>query len=253
MKTLAAKTAQLAGEHLISRLRENGSTHIQEKTFGETVTNFDKEINEYIIEELKAHVPEHNIVTEESDAINNGNRHTWYVDPIDGTNNFVRGVPMYGISIGYETEHVIQAGAVYDPMNRELFSASIKEGAFENGTLCHVSSTTHLEEAMIAEGAGYNPKHRMNHVSIMNRIARTARHRRNLGTSALVLAYIARGGIDGCVFSGVKSWDCVGGAALVLAAGGRVTNFEGKPWTPDDSMLIASNGKIHDQLLQLTR
>lgn len=253
MRELATNTARLAGERLAEQLNAGGAkTQINEKKFGETVTNFDRDINEFIIKELKIHVPEHSFVTEETEAIENGDgAKRWFIDPIDGTNNFIRNIPIYGVSVGYEEDHVLRAGAVYDPLNKTLFDASLEDGAFVNGTPLTVSPVSKSGNAMVVEGYGYDPRYREEHANILNELNRTVKFRRNLGTAALALAYVAQGGIDACVFTGIQSWDCAAGAVIVRAAGGRVTNFEGKDWTTRDDMIIASNGHIHDELLAI--
>lgn len=157
-RTLAANTARLAGDELTARLTQNGQKLIHQKEYGETVTNFDREINTLVINELRAHAPEHDIVTEEAKEIDSAStRDRWFVDPIDGTNNFIRHIPMYAVSIGYEQDGVMEAGAVYDPLNRELFDASLTEGAFINGKSMRVSSIPESQEAMILRDMGMRP------------------------------------------------------------------------------------------------
>lgn len=251
---VAAKVARLAGEELMDRLTKNGDTTIQQKDFGETVTNFDREINQFIIEELQAHFPDHDMVTEEADEIDSDSESDrWFVDPIDGTNNFVRHIPLYAVSIGYERNGELAAGAIYDPRNKELFSGSLEEGAFLGKHQLSVSDVQEIGESMIMEGYGYDPKYKEMHEEILEGLSEHAKYRRNLGTAALMLAYIARGKADGLILSGIKAWDCVAGAVLVRAAGGKVTNYNGEEWTPADDLIIASNGHIHDALLDIAQ
>ncbi len=170
-RTLAANTARLAGEELTARLTQNGDKLIHQKEYGETVTNFDRAINTLIINELRAHAPEHDIVTEEAKEIDStSTRDRWFVDPIDGTNNFIRHIPMYAVSIGYEQDGVMTAGAVYDPLNHELFDASLAEGASINGKAMHVSATNNPQQAMVFEGYGYAPEYKTRHVNIVSEL-----------------------------------------------------------------------------------
>ncbi|MCH8049476.1 inositol monophosphatase [Patescibacteria group bacterium] len=251
-REIAAKVARLAGEELMARLQEGGEKQIQQKDFGEQVTNFDREINQFIIEELQAHFPEHDIVTEEADVIDAKSEHDrWFVDPIDGTNNFVRHIPLYGVSIGYERKGVMSAGAIYDPLNKILFSGSLEDGAFVGKEPTKVSDIDQLSNSMVFEGYGYAPEYKARHVNIVAELNKRTKFRRNLGTAALMLAYVARGDVDGLILTGIKAWDCAAGAVLIRAAGGKVTNYQDEDWSAADEMIIASNGKIHEELLEI--
>ena len=249
----AGNTARLAGEHLIHELTKNGGRKaIHEKDFGETVTNFDREVNSFIIKELQKAFPEHDIITEEAAEIDGANPTSrWFVDPIDGTNNFIRNIPLYCVSIGYEESGIMSAGAIYDPINRVLFHGSLEGGAQMENVDLKVSSTQKLSDAFICSGYGYDPRHRTMHAPIWESVTRQAKGSRSLGTAALMLAYVARGDMDGLILTGDKAWDNAAGALLVRAAGGRVTDYDGKDWQPGDENIVASNGLIHDALLQL--
>lgn len=253
-RDVAAKVARLAGEELMDRLTKNGDTSIHEKDFGETVTNFDREINSFIIEELQDHFPKHDMVTEEADEIDSDSEsERWFVDPIDGTNNFVRHIPMYCVSIGFEREGEMLAGAIYDPLNKSLFEGSLEDGAFLGKHKLQVSDITDIRNAMVFEGYGYDPEYKKRHEEVLEGLSEQAKYRRNLGTAALMLAYVAQGMADGLILTGIKAWDCAAGATLVRAAGGKVTNYEGDEWTPADDLIIASNGHIHDALLKVAK
>ena len=251
----AGNVARLAGEHLIHELTKNGGRKaIHEKDFGETVTNFDRDVNAFIIKELQKAFPDHDIITEEADEIDgksSGNR--WFVDPIDGTNNFVRNIPLYCVSIGYEEGGVMSAGAIYDPINRVLFHGSLEDGSFMEDKALKVSSTQKLNDAFVSSGYGYDPRHKETHAPIWEAITRQAKGSRSLGTAALMLAYIARGDMDGLILTGDKAWDNAAGAVLIRAAGGRVTNYKGEDWIPGMENIVASNGLIHDELLALIK
>ncbi|MFH1711880.1 MAG: inositol monophosphatase [Patescibacteria group bacterium] len=249
----AGNIARLAGEELQAKLKVNGQKHIQEKDFGEAVTNFDREINQFIIEEIQVHFPDHDIVTEEAELVDAGSKSDrWFIDPIDGTNNFIRSIPMYCVSVGYEHDGVLSAGAIYDPLNDMLFAGSLDEAKIDGQTM-KVSMTPTVSESMIFEGFGYDPQHKEKHINIAAEINRKTKYKRNLGSAALMLAYIAWGKGDGLVITGIKAWDCVAGIVLIRAAGGKVTNYEGDDWKPGDEMIIASNGKIHDELLRIVK
>lgn len=251
-KEMAEHIARLAGAELMKRAAGLTAGDISFKKYGETVTRIDREINTFIVNELEAHFPGHNIVTEEADVIKgDGGTKRWYVDPIDGTNNFVRNIPLYCVSIGYEQDDQMTVGTIFDPVHQVLYSAEIGKGAFANDKALLVTKQTSLEGAMVLEGHGYPPKHQKQHSDIVARINTRASNRREMGTAALMLAYVAQGLADGLIITGTKPWDCAAGTVLIREAGGRVTNFKGKDWTPRDDMIVASNGLIHDDLLSL--
>ena len=250
---LAAMVARSAGEELLARLEREGDPRVSEKHFGEQVTNFDREINQFIIDEILAHHAGDDMVTEEADVIDGESEgRRWFIDPIDGTNNFVRNIPLYCVSVGFEKGGVMEAGAIYDPLHRSLFHTDGDKALFQDAPMS-VSKVKTLGDAMIFHGLGYDPSYKERHSAIESQIVALTKHQRNMGTAALMLAYIARGDADGFVVTGTKSWDCAAGAALVRMAGGRVTNYKGEDWTPKDEMIIASNGKIHEALLELTK
>ncbi|MBT4856617.1 inositol monophosphatase [Candidatus Uhrbacteria bacterium] len=251
-KKMAEHIARLAGAELTKKSTSLTQGDVSFKKHGETVTRIDREINTFIINELEAHFPDHDIITEEADAIDgNGEHKRWFVDPIDGTNNFVRQIPLYCVSIGYEQDRVLTVGAIFDPVHQVLYSGERGKGAFANDKALHVTKQTALDNAMIFEGHGYPPEHQAQHSKVVSRINSSSSNRREIGTAALMLAYLAQGRADGMILTGTKPWDCAAGAVLVREAGGRVTNFKGDDWTPSDNMIVASNGLIHDQLLEL--
>lgn len=251
-KEMAEHIARLAGAELMKKAAGLTAGDVSFKKHGETVTRIDREINTFIINELEAHFPEHDIVTEEADVIDgNGEHKRWFVDPIDGTNNFVRHIPLYCVSIGYEQDGELTVGTIFDPIHQTLFSAEVGKGAFVDDRALRVSKQDDLHTSMVFDGHGYAPEHQKQHGPIVKRINDTIPTRRDIGTAALMLAYVAQGLADGLIITGTKPWDCAAGAVLVREAGGRVTNFKGEDWTPKDDMIIASNGLIHDGLLGL--
>lgn len=251
-KELSEHIARLAGAELLKKTSSLTADDISFKKHGETVTRIDREINTFIIHELEVHFPTHDIVTEEAEVVDGiGELDRWFVDPIDGTNNFVRHIPFYCVSIGYQHNQKLQVGTIFDPLHQVLFSAETGAGAFANNQRLAVSNVTDLHNAMIFEGHGYPPEHQMQHTPIIKRINEQVPIRRDMGSAALMLAYVAQGLADGLIITGTKPWDCAAGAVLVREAGGRVTNFEGDDWRPGDEFIVASNGPLHEQLLAL--
>jgi len=251
-RELSEHIARLAGAELMKKTAGLTNGDISFKKHGETVTRIDREINTFILNELGIHFPTHEIVTEEADVVDGeGDRDKWFVDPIDGTNNFVRHIPFYCVSIGYQHDRELRVGTIFDPVHQVLFSAETGGGSFANDIAMHVSKKAHLRDAMIFEGHGYPPEHQHQHTPIISRINDQAPIRRDMGSAALMLAYVAQGLADGLIITGTESWDCAAGTVLVREAGGKVTNFDGDDWKPGDKFIIASNGHLHDQLLAL--
>ncbi len=236
---------------LTPTLRRGDVSH---KKLGETVTRLDKEINKYIIDQLQNQFPDDDIVNEESEMVDgNGTKRKWYVDPIDGTNNFVHHLPFYAISIGLRDEGGWALGAVYDPLRKDLYWAERGKGAHLGDKQISVSKIKTLEEAMVFEGHGYGEEMRNQHAPVINSINLEIPMRRDLGSAALMVCYVAEGKGDGFIVTGVKSWDCAAAALILEEAGGKVTNYAGNAWAPEDHTIIASNSLLHDKLLKLTR
>lgn len=219
------------------------------------VTQYDLAAEKLILERLAAAFPGHRVVGEEGGASNGDSACTWYVDPLDGTNNFAHGMPHFCVSLALYEETTPLVGVIYDPLRDECFGAARGEGAFltQNGARrpLHVSQTTALEASLIATGFPYDK-----HTSSDDNLAQTAvfikrvQGLRRAGSAALDLAYVAAGRYDGYWEFKLNSWDIAAGCLLVTEAGGCVTTIEGRPFTLTPKVaLVASNGRVHDEML----
>lgn len=177
--------------------------------------------------------------------------HVWYIDPLDGTTNFVHGVPILGPSIAYAYKGVLTAAVVYNPLTEELFRAYRGGGAFLNDKPLSVDGASQLSEALLATGFQYDAstRERMN-LKHFSRMMGRARNVRALGSAALHLAYVAAGRLSGFWELRLGPWDTAAGALLVTEAGGRVTHIDGSGFDPLNPDVAASNGIIHGDLLQ---
>ncbi len=178
----------------------------------------------------------------------------WVFDPIDGTTNFAHGLPIFCSSVALEIDGIGEVGAVYDPTRRELFTAERGGGAFLNGRPLHVSHARDMVDAMLVTGFPYDVHERVDEiVGLFGAFVGRARAVRRLGSAAIDLCYVAAGRLDGFWESDLKAWDIAGGALIVSEAGGTVTGLTGEPFSSRGGSVLASNGHLHDAMLDVIR
>jgi myo-inositol-1(or 4)-monophosphatase len=224
------------------------------------VTAADTEAEAFIVGELLKKFPDHHIVGEEGGgqgAPAGKASYQWFVDPIDGTVNFASKLPHFCTSIALTTaDRQPLLGVIYDPTRRELFTAIRGGGAHLNGLLLRVTQTAELIDAVVTSGFPYDK-----HTNPDNNLKEWAaflvkiRGERRLGSAALDLAYIAAGRLDGYWEKDLKPWDVMAGVLLVREAGGTVTDYQGgsSPQHQDRGRYVASNGRIHDEMLRVLK
>lgn len=216
------------------------------------VTEWDKKVEQIIIQFIKSHFPEHAFIAEESGESGEKEGIQWLIDPIDGTVNFAHGIPLFSISIATMFHSEILASVVYQPMTKELFVAEKGNGAYLNGRLLKVSQTTILDSAIVATGLPYNvhenPLCCLNH---FNTFAKMGIPLKLLGSAALELAYVAAGRFDAFWNVSLHSWDYSAGKLLIEEAGGQFTDFRGNSDISfTENAIVASNGVLHAQVLK---
>jgi myo-inositol-1(or 4)-monophosphatase len=216
------------------------------------VTEADEKTEQKIVEVIKRKYPDHAFLGEEGGETATGSEYSWVIDPIDGTRNFVNGIPMFAISIALVkgNEHV--ASVIYNPLTDALFSAEKGGGSFCNGRQFYVSEQS-AKTALITIGTSIQEKDKVLVAKFFSHSRAYVGSVRYLGSAALELAYLARGGTEGFVNIGTKKWDYAAGTLLVLEAGGTITDFEGNPWDLRQNYFLASNGIIHPQLVELAK
>ena len=179
-------------------------------------------------------------------------RYRWIIDPLDGTTNFAHGFPVYAVSIGVECDGELLVGVVYDPTRDELFTAETGRGALLNGGSIAVSNTAQLEAALTVTGFAYDirdtPNNNLDHFA---RFALKAQGVRRTGSAALDLCYVAAGRFDGFWEVKLSPWDMAAGAVIVREAGGRITDLRGNAHSIYQPELVASNGLIHLEMLEV--
>ncbi len=244
---LGKQAALVAGEILMDNF---GSAHqVSKKADGSLVTNVDIEVERRIVSLIRDKFPEHGILTEETPEINAGSEYRWIIDPLDGTHNFVHGIDIFGVSICITHLDKPVVGIVYLPVTKQLYYCEKGSGACLNGKRIRVSKRR-LKDACITHSSSFRrDPERM--LEGFERVMNSVFNIRMLGCCVTSLSSLAEGKVDANIEYNVKSWDIYGGALIVEEAGGRATDFSGKPWYKSGGPYIASNGLIHDELLKL--
>ncbi len=246
----AAQIARDAGEILRDRF---GQPHdVRFKGAIDLVTEADRAAEDLIADRLRVLCPEHDLLCEEgSVGAAVGAAFRWVVDPLDGTTNFAHGLPTFAVSIALEDAGIPVVGVVYDPMRDELFVARRGGGASLNGVPIHVSSVDRLISSILVTGFSYDFERRAQQAEVWRDFLTRVQAIRQTGSAALNLCYIAAGRLDGYWERGISPWDVAAGATIVLEAGGTVTNMRGGPFHSDDREVLASNGTLHGDLLNV--
>jgi len=245
----AMKEAAMAGVGAIAAEKKKGISG-SEKSPKEFVTNCDLASEKAIMDILKRNYPDSSILSEEAGEIK-GNGLMWIIDPIDGTHNFMFGLPMYGISIAaYQMEqNKIIAGVIYLPEFDAMYAALLGGGAFLNDKGISVSKRENLTDCMVAYDNQFH-KHKAMLINL-GKLAPSCFTVRIFGSAVCDLAHVAEGVLDARVFHNTKLVDFAAGSLIVREAGGKVTNFKGEDVNLKTTDVVASNGKIHEQLCAL--
>ena len=213
------------------------------------VTDVDRRAEELIIGTIRKAYPDHGFLAEESGGGETPADYRWVIDPLDGTTNFTHGLPIFCTSIGLEHRGKLLLGVVYDPNQDELFTAEAGKGAFLNGKRIRVSGTATLTDSLLVTGFPYNIRENPDHaIQHFNNFLTRSRAVRRLGSAALDLCYVACGRFDGFWEVALNPWDMAAGVLIVSEAGGKITDFQGRPSTIYQKQMLASNGKIHEQM-----
>jgi myo-inositol-1(or 4)-monophosphatase len=252
-RRVAIDAARTAGHLLRNELP--GSRHIAYKgSPTNLVTEMDARAEELIVGRLTTAFPDDAVLGEERGATTGRSGRRWIVDPLDGTTNYAHGLPIFAVSIGLETDKRVELGVVFDPNLDELFVAERGRGATVNDRPLGVSSTATLDESLLATGFPYNIRETAdNNLAEYAAFSVRARAVRRMGSAVLYLAWLATGRLDGYWELRLGSWDVAAGSLLVEEAGGRVTNLTGGALDLDSPALVASNGRIHDAILDVLR
>ena len=241
------KAAKKAGKILTRDFGEIENLQIEAKSIGDFVTNADIKVEKSLLETLKYYYPNHTYITEESGKIS-GNENTIIIDPIDGTSNFIHGIPHVGIIISMMTDNEITDGIIFNPILNEFFWASKGKGSWCNDRRLRVSNRTNLTDCLIGTGLPFGKRVYENYLLEIDEILKSTAGIRRLGAAGLDLAYVAAGKLDGFWEKDLNLWDISAGILLVKEAGGRISKMNGNDWTTSSRDILASNTKIHDKL-----
>jgi myo-inositol-1(or 4)-monophosphatase len=227
---------------------------VAKKSPRELVTAMDRAAEDAVVSIILAAYPRDGILAEESAFRAGDSGRTWIIDPLDGTNNYAHGYPFFSVAIAVEEDGAPVGGVVYDPLRDELFVAEAGSGATLNGRPLRVSETDRLAESLVATGFPYDRSEgSRNNLANFNRLILDVRGIRRAGSAELDLVYVACGRLDGYWELGLKPWDVAAGGLIVRESGGTVTNFDGSGWDHRRGDVVASNGRIHGEMLSHIR
>ncbi|NJC68371.1 inositol monophosphatase [Planosporangium thailandense] len=250
---LARAAVRRAGE-LARTMRADGVAGVSTKsTATDVVTAADRAVERQVIEELRARRPHDAVVGEESGAIEGGGRVRWILDPIDGTVNYLYGIPAYAVSLAAEVDGVVVAGVVRNPVTGDEWTAIRGGGAYRDGRRLAGSQVTELSQALVGTGFGYDAARRAHQAGVLARLLPRVRDIRRIGAASIDLCLAAEGVLDAVYEKGLNVWDYAAGALVAEEAGLRVTGLAGAPAGSD--MVIAAPAALyqplHDLLVEL--
>ena len=251
---IISKACMKASKSLIRDFGEIENLQVSSKGPGDFVTAADKRTEKIIIDELQKAHPDYGIISEERGIINKENKsNKWIIDPIDGTMNFLNGIPQFAISIAYEEDQEIKCGIIFDPVKNEMFYAEKGKGAYLNNSRIRVSNKKKLKDSLLVTGGPkYSSKIRKEifneFIKVSNSVLLPVR---KYGSAALDIAYVACGRFDGYWQRELKYWDIAAGIVILREAGGLLDFFEADKNVPLKKNILASNSNIHDQLSDL--
>lgn len=251
MLNIAVRAARSAGDFIARSFESDVELEVKQKGDNDFVTQIDKEAEKIIISKIKQSYPEHSFVCEESGITEGDEEFKWIVDPIDGTTNFVKGIPHFCVSIALMYRGKLDQAVVFDPIKNELFTASKGKGTQMNNFRLRVNQAKELQNTLLATGFPFKDKtDTANTMDKFTRVFEQCGDIRRSGSAALDLAYVAAGRYDGYWEKGIKPWDVAAGELLVKEAGGLVTDFSGGHDQLKKGEIVAANPKLVQALVK---
>ena len=248
---IAINAAHIAGDLMRQELHKVASIPVTRKARHDYVTEIDKASEEQIVREIKRYYPDHAILGEESGAQGDSD-FIWIIDPLDGTSNYLHGMPHFAVSIAVQIKGRMEHAVVYDPMRDELFSASRGNGAYLNNTRIRVSAREKMDNAILATAFPFRQRGMMGlYTGMFSEVFRKVEDIRRYGAASLDLAWVAAGRMDGYFEIGLKPWDVAAGTLLVREAGGVVVDFEGSGAVEHSHSILAAPYKLMTPLRQI--
>lgn len=255
MLNIAVRAARTAGKVIVRSMEQLDKVEVESKGTNDFVTNVDHNAEEAIIETIRKSYPDHSIIGEESGHLKGkDNDYQWIIDPLDGTTNFVKGIPHFAVSIALKVKGKLDQAVVFDPIRGELFTASRGKGAQLNGFRIRVNNNKELSGTILATGFPFKAKqHTTAYMAMFSALFQQSADMRRSGSAALDLAYVAAGRVDGFFEIGLKPWDTAAGELLVIEAGGLVTDFTGGHNHVKSGNIVAANTRILKDVLKEIR
>ena len=254
MVNIALRAARKAGEIIARAADRPDLIRIDEKGRNDFVTETDRAAEKEVIYHLRKAYPDHHIIAEESGVLDGDNDdYEWVVDPLDGTTNFIHGIPHFAISIGCLYKGRLEHAVVLDPMRQEEFTASRGRGAYLNGKRIRISGRRSMEGALVGTGIPFNTpsiEHMEGYLECLTELASQSSGIRRLGTASLDLAYLAAGRLDSFWEMNLKPWDIAAGILLVKEAGGLVSDFQGGDNYMESGHIVCATPKLFKATLQ---
>ena len=249
------KVCRKAAKILIRDFGEIEKLQVSIKGPGDFVSASDKKVEKIIIDELGKARPNYSILSEEIGEIKNGNEFKWIIDPIDGTANFLHGIPHFGISIGLEKNNEIICGIIFDPIKDEMFIAEKGNGSYLNNQRIRVSSRSKLENSIIFTGGPKRGFHNRDlAIEEYNKFSSKVNIPiRKMGSASLDMAYVAAGRSDGFWQRNLNYWDIAAGIVLVKEAGGFVKDFQGDDKYIENKTILAANSKVMEEMIEVLK
>ena len=250
---LITRACMKASRSLIRDFGEIEHLQVSSKGPGDYVSSADKRTEKIIIEELQKAHPEYGIITEETGIINKSNiKNRWIIDPIDGTMNFLNGVPQFAISVGYEEDNEIKCGVIFNPIANEMFCAEKGNGAYLNNSRIRVSNKKKIRDSLLVTGGPKQASKIKDKIfSEYINVSKNVSNVRKFGSASLDMAYVACGRFDGYWQRELNYWDIAAGIVILKEAGGFIEFFEEDTKLPLKKNILASNSNIHDELKEL--
>ena len=241
------------GNFILAQLNQVGRDEIERKGLNSLVSYVDKEAENMLVEGLGAILPDAGFITEENTVDQNKKEYTWIIDPLDGTSNFLHGIPHFAISVALMHQDQIVVGLIEDICKSQCYYASAQGGSFCEGQIIQVSETFKVSEALVATGFPYNVKDVAPLIRTLGYFMRYARGIRRYGAAALDLVYVASGKFDCYYESTLNSWDVAAGSLIVQEAGGKVSDFRGGEDYIFGREIIVANPDIHEAVQKIIK
>ncbi len=253
LENIAVRAARKAGDYLLQSTEKLGQFKAESKGANDYVSTVDRKAESIIINTIARNYPDHAILAEESGS-HGEHEYQWVIDPLDGTTNFLHGIPHYAVSIAVRHKGRTQVGVIFDPVRNELFTATRGSGAQLNNQRLRVSRAQSLRDTILSTGFPFRNKRRMpEYQRIFNALFEDCSDMRRAGSAALDLAWVAAGRVDGFWEFDLSDWDTAAGALMVSEAGGMVGDLSGNPGFDKADSILAANPKLYKVILQKIR